>query len=428
MKSCLEIIRIIIYTLAAYLFPNLFFSNVLNIIKNNQENILFLSAFRRESELEKNLLKLNYGIFFLDYPFQKKVSGIFFGNHKEIYFNFIPKIKIMHLRIFFYKIFLKKFITFIKKKYNISKIFNFAIHYKSEFLFDQIAVTNDVKFITFHRECLYCSEAITKSITVNLKKILPFNGTKIIVHNKIVKDIFIKSKFCSGDKIEVIGPLRIDKISQHNKNLSKKRKGFKKKTVLFYIFGTGCLLNTKSSYFKEMSTDPKYGWYNLVENTFRIILENAEKFPKHEFIFKAKFASPELISLFKRMINNRNLKNVKFFTEDKNYFLLKKSDLVISFGSTTILEALMMNKSVLIPFFDEVKDSKYKKHIPFRELIKTNIGCSEKKIFNQNIRKFLNENKKFYLDKNQKKSLLFKYLSVSNELNSDKVSKIIRSI
>ena len=58
MKSCLEIIRIIIYTLAAYLFPNLFFSNVLNIIKNNQENILFLSAFRRESELEKNLLKL----------------------------------------------------------------------------------------------------------------------------------------------------------------------------------------------------------------------------------------------------------------------------------------------------------------------------------------------------------------------------------
>ena len=45
-----------------------------------------------------------------------------------------------------------------------------------------------------------------------LKKIPSYKGTKIFVHNNIVKNLFIKSNFCKKDQVAVIGPIRTDKI------------------------------------------------------------------------------------------------------------------------------------------------------------------------------------------------------------------------
>jgi len=327
----------------------------------------------------------------LDHNYQKRINGLFFGEHKESYFDFVPKINLMKIRVLFYKIYLSNFINFIKKNYNIKIIFNFAIHYKSEVFYDEISIQNEIKFLTMHRECLYCNSNIPKIMMKKLKKIPSYKGTKIFVHNNIVKNLFIKSNFCKKDQVAVIGPIRTDKILSY-----QNKKGInKKKTILFYIFGTGCVIDTNLTFGKEISTDPRFGWYNLIKNTYKLIIKIAKEYPEHNFVFKPKFGSKYFIDFHNKMTKKEKLKNIKFVILDKNYALLKRSDLVISFGSTTILETLIINKSLLVPFFDEVKNPKYKKFVPFKELVSTNIGCNNKKIFSNKLKSFLNDKKNF---------------------------------
>ena len=41
---------------------------------------------------------------------------------------------------------------------------------------------------------------------------LKYLGTKVFVTNKLVKKLFIETKFCEKSKINVIGSLRMDRI------------------------------------------------------------------------------------------------------------------------------------------------------------------------------------------------------------------------
>ena len=51
----------------------------------------------------------------------------------------------------------------------------------------------------------------TQNTILSKLKITPkYSGKKIIVHNDIVKNIFINSGFCTNEQIIKIGPLKID--------------------------------------------------------------------------------------------------------------------------------------------------------------------------------------------------------------------------
>lgn len=424
MKYLLRIIRILIYTLSSFFFPKIFFKNNCTILKKNTKNALLLTPFRRENEFEKILYDQDFGVYLLEHNFQKKINHIFFAEHKESYFEYLQKIKKMKIRIFFYKVFLGNLIKYLKNKHKIDMIINFAIHYKSEIFFDEVSTKKKIKFLTLHRECLYCNKNIENIMMKKLKKISPYKGTRIFVHNEIVKKIFIKSKFCKDNQISVIGPIRVDRLLKYK----PKKINNKKKNILFYLFGSGTLIDTDITYGREMSVDPNYGWYNLIINTYKIIISKAKNYPNHNFIFKTKFASKYFLDLHNKMTKKYKLHNIKLMTNEKNYSLLKKADLVISFGSTTILESLMLDKSVLVPFFDEVKIKKYQDFIPFKELINSEIAGKSKKNFDNKLDAFLKNKIKLKLPNRVKKNLLIRYLNTDRLPNTKKLSKTIESI
>ena len=92
-------------------------------------------------------------------------------------------------------------------------------------------------------------------------------------------------------------------------------------------------------------------------------------------MLKAKYDSKQYRNYHDNQIKRHQLSNINYLTEDKNYSLLEKADLVISFNSTTIMEAILFDKNILIPFFDEALDNKYSKYLGFKELINTNLIC-----------------------------------------------------
>ncbi len=414
MISILKFLRLILYTLLSFFY---FPKNISKSLNTKEKNILYLTPFRREEELDSVLNDSGFGIILFDHDYQKKINGIFFGNIKLKYYDYIQFINKKKIRIFLYRIFLNNLIKFLKKKYNLKIVVNFAVHYKSEFQYDHISIKNNLNFITLHRECLYSSKNSKDAILNNLKLVPKYAGTKIIVHNDVVKNIFLKSGFCEDNQIAQIGPLRIDsniKVTYEKKNENK--------TILFYIFGTGAMIQQGKTYGSDWGVD--YGWFKLLENTYNAILEIAAKYPDTRFIFKAKYDSKSYKSYHNEKLKNFNLNNVDYISEEKNFELLKKSDLVISFNSTTIVEAILFKKNLLIPFFDEASNANYLKFVGFEELRKSLQGCEKKEIFKNKLSEFIEKNKNYYVNEKERIKIMEKYIGQIDGLNSLKLKKI----
>lgn len=408
MTRLFKLFRAIFYTFISFFY---FPKNITNIFNQKDKNILLLTPFRREPDLDKVINELEFGMIFFNHDYQKKISSIFFGNNKLSYFEYINYIKDKKI-IFIYKIFLNNLVKFLKKKYNLNFVINFAIHYKSEFLFDHAFTKQKINFFTLHRECLYASKFIRERSYNNLKSTIKYSGTKIIVHNKIAKDIFISSGFCKKNQITKIGPLRIDNLSKvENTN---------NKTVIFYIFGTGTLLPNDRNWSKV----GQKGWFKLLENTYDTILNTAEKYPNIKFIFKPKFESIEYNSYHNNKVQRFDLKNIEYHTVEKNYELLKKSNLIISFGSTVIVEAAIMRKNILIPFFDEANDINYSKFIGFEEIKKSKSVCESKEALLKKLSLVIEGNHNFTFNEKERNELINNYVDDADGFNSERLKKI----
>ena len=359
-----------------------------------------LTPFRREPKLDSILNDLNIGIIHLDHNYQKKIHGIFFGTHNLGFYEHINKIKSKKIQVYLNKIYITNLLKFLKKKYKIKFVINFAIHYKSEFLYDDISNRLNLKFITLHRECLFASENIINFNMSKLKNHIRYKGHKIIVHNEICKKIFYESGFCDKEKIEVIGPLRVDDNVKFKNEIKTLKKS---KTILFYIFGTGAMIMRNHGYGSEWIEN---GWNNLLKNTYKSLIKLAEKYNECEFIFKAKFANSDFFSYHDILTKKFNGKNIKFETEEKNYSLLKRSDLVIAFNSTTVIEALLFNKNLLMPFFDEAQKIEYSKYIAYKEIKDTEIFCKSEEEFINKISNTIESKKKYFLSDLEKLKLI----------------------
>lgn len=415
MKSCLKFLRLVLYTLLSFFY---FPKNISKSLSIKNKNILYLTPFRRETKLDEVLKENGFGIILLNHDYQKKISGIFFGNLNLKYYDYIQIINQQKIKIFLYRIFINNLIKFLKKKNNLKKVINFAVHYKSEFQYDFICTKNNLDFITLHRECLYASKNSKSAILKNLKLVPKYCGTKIIVHNDIVKNIFLQSSFCDDDQITQIGPLRID----DNINIeTKKING--NKTVLFYIFGTGAMIQKGKTYGSDWGID--YGWFKLLENTYNLILDIAERYPKTNFIFKAKYDSASYRSYHDDKLKNRKLNNIYYAVEEKDYELLKKTDLVISFNSTTIVEAILFKKSLLIPFYDEASNDDYLDFVGFEELRDSVSGCKKEEILKNKLSEFIEKDRKYHISQQERIEILEKYIGQLDGLNFSRLKKIL---
>ena len=417
-----KLIRCIYYVFLSYFFK-FFFPNIIKSISNKKNNVLLLTPFRRDINFDKGIKNSGLGLLFLKTEFTQKMHGIFFLERgKYNFYDYVNKIKKQKMRVYLYGIFINNLMKYLINNYNVEIICNFAIHYKSEMFYDRYATKNRIKFITLHRECLFQTDAVKKFIFNKLKKV-KYEGTKLIVHNETAKKIFSSSGFCKKKNIDVVGPLKVDYLKE--KSLEYKKID---KSVLIYMFGNSVGISTKKSFGSEWSKKNDIGWNKMIDNLFSNIFENAKKFKKTKFIFKARYKSAEFINFYNQFLKKYNLKNTKLIFEDSDFTYRKKASIIISYGSTAIIESMIFDKSILVPFFNEVHEKKFKEYIPFKEIINTKISCNSVEQFNDKLRSNIMYNRKYCLSKKQNKYLIEKYLGPIQGSNVDKISKIIKNL
>lgn len=247
-------------------------------------------------------------------------------------------------------------------------ILSASVSYLQDYDLSKAAKNNGLKYIVLQRENF---GIVKKQAEDTFKWHDPFESSSanlIIVHNQSTKKLFQNTKLAKNLPIKALGCLRMDHYIDRLKN-----KIFKidkqKKTVTFFSFATnsGCHLaeNPRIDAFEQ-----DRGLINFFKNTHNIVINFAKQNPSIQVNIKTKWSQNWIDLIFKNWIEysgeNKFPNNCNVTAFDDPHELIIKSDLVIGFNSTTLLEACLRDIPIIIPKFDEASDI-YNDYFDFEE-------------------------------------------------------------
>lgn len=245
----------------------------------------------------------------------------------------------------------------LKRFINISAFVSFNFKYYAERELHKACKKNNIKFIACHKECNVFDGEIEYYNKI-LKNVGKFNGDLITVYNERYKKLLSKNNIFDPDKIIVTGMPRADILfDKTNKNNNH---------VLVFLISTKRSLK----YFFEANTDNKISeqeslldWDNFAQETISAIIEVARKNPGIDFIFKTKIKKDPQTITQQNIIKKSKLENCKIKYGGFSAKLIKNAKFVIGFNTTGIIESLIAQKIVLVPYFNLDSDDFKKKFI-----------------------------------------------------------------
>ena len=321
--------------------------------KRKKKNILVLYRSLGIFDIENfNDLNQSHSLFKMPRFHLKIIFHIFFKDFNHIINdnNYLTKNLHIENNKKLYRDFLSKILFYLNKKFNFSSILSFNFRYYAERELHFAAKNNKIKFVCLHKESLIFPGE-TKPYYELLKSYGKYGGDYILFYNSDLKNILSKTAITASKNLKVIGMPRADYYFR------KKIKSKSKKFILIFLINPKRMIHVmKKKYLKNLKIDLKeLNWTQSSLNLINDILNFAKKNPDVEFIFKTKKLFLEDIDLNKKsqesMVYNAKLRNCKLTFGDDSRQLIEKSRCVIGFNSTTLIEALILKKPIIVPTF-----------------------------------------------------------------------------
>ena len=322
-------------------------------IKKNKKNILLLYravAIEDFSHFNKKDKK-KISVFIFPRLHIKKIFNVFFKklNHTIDDNNYITKDPKIEQTKILYRNFLKNTLKILNRYYKFSSIVSFNFKYYAERELHFAASENRIKFIVLHKESLFFpgqAVALKKMFTSYGK----FGGDHILTYNRNFKELILSTKIASAKQVTSIGMPRAD---YYHKVRKAKKKYF---LIMVITEGTGTQYIKKKNKFtrqKNIKIDNKiYTWKKLSKLTIKNVLEFARKNPNIDFIFKTKGPIYDLKKIGLDVIfKDNSLNNCTIANKENTGSLIKDAKAVIGFNTTTLAEAMILNKTIIIPEF-----------------------------------------------------------------------------
>ena len=354
-----------------------YFLKTKKIFKNNSKkkiNVLALNHKRFMDVLKVINQNSDFQILALPFSWQSRFLLFFYNETDRNNIGLKSMNKEVQSRFYsFLQIFLNKYYKLAK----INLVIGTAIHYKQDVDWGHVSKKIGVPYIVLHKENLYASEGHIKFIAKSLKERKQFQGSHVIVHNEIVKKVWVENKFIGDKNISVCG-----KLIKNSKSTLAENSFF---DVVFFSFGPGTGIPKATKIFPERR---QVGYHNLCRITHLEIINFAIKNPDKNVIIKPKWGGNWLNYIYnlahKENIDLEKIKNLAINEKLNSFDLIKNSSVVVAFNSTTILEAALKNKFVIIPCFAEAEKKGFKETVYFREYFNLfEIAASSKDLYDK---------------------------------------------
>ena len=320
------------------------------------------------------------------------------------------------------KLYLCPFILMLRSKFDISFQLSPSVHYLQDTLYMHASKSLKLKVIVMHRE----NFGFEKYYAFNFlkkyyEKFKPCPADLIFVYNKIMKNVF-ENKVGSKSKIVISGSSRGFHLMKNIQNLENGSEN--KKTIniaiLSFIKNVGLFDEQK---LKLVGENDNGSLKNLFFNVHNFCIDFARKNKNIKLTILPKWTSHfrEINDNWKTFSNDELPPNCELIF-GRYYETLLNTDIFIAFGPSPICEAGILEKPIIVPFFDEAKLN-YQKNFNLRYYERFLEVWKEKSDLDKLISKVLNEptdkNKIYFRKKNFYKYICGKNINPENIIKNE---------
>lgn len=257
-----------------------------------------------------------------------------------------------------HRAFLRGFLSHLYKALQIDAV---AVHhYRYAPDCDWGAVSDQLGYplVLLNRENIYPTTSVQNILIDKLSMIGPFEGSSLVVHNTAARDLFVTHGFADADKVHVLGCPRMDPFLEDIERGAYQ--GDEGRIITFFGFAMGAQFERGD--IEGMFVDVHRALLNIAEahSDIRIVIklkpniirtwhaQMREYFPD----FDTTFAAQPNLAVDDRI---------------PAHDLIRQSRVVVAFNSTTVLEAAIAGRNVIIPCYGPLMRERYENTIFFRD-------------------------------------------------------------
>lgn len=332
--------------------------------------LLALSPNRFRGELESLLDTGGVQIFTLPFSVTGMLHSVFLGQaNRGLSFYARPSVDPAerHLQRRFESVMGPIFASLLDEA-RIDAVISAALHYRHDLPFGTLAEAADVPYIVCHRESLHAAKHIRQINIARWRPIGRLRVSHIIVHNESARRTFIDAGVAPPDAISALGNPRMDAYvkglaslcddSKPTPNISDRPRPLQ--VTLFSFFHGNGMGDTQPKW----SDGTTRGYVRLFEQVHAALARLAQRHPDVQFVIKTKWASEWWDKIRSAIgeagIDPDDLPNLRLSENDDVHQLIYDSTVVCGFGSSTLLEAAIAGRPVVVPVFAEAAEPDYR--------------------------------------------------------------------
>lgn len=254
-----------------------------------------------------------------------------------------------------YRAFLKQFLPRLFDRLGVDILISHHVHCRQDFDWGAVSDELGYPYLVINRENLFVSEYIRNLAHRRISRLGQFEGRYVTVHNKVAEQVISGSGYVSKNHIHVLGCIRMDRFLKRLKTFG--RPSQEKPAITFF------------TYLTRAGRGEDYGPKAQCSSVHRLLAEIAHENPAIEVIFKVK---PTFYNTWKRMFDEATanfpvavdqLDNLHISTTLPAHDLIERSNVIIGFNSTTVLEASIADRHVIVPYFGPWQEERYSEHV-----------------------------------------------------------------
>jgi hypothetical protein len=294
------------------------------------------------------LAPLNWqtGLFSLFYPSDQT-------NHQLAHHRDEPKLKACQEN---YRAFLAVFLTKLISFRKIDCIIGANYWYHQDIHWGAVAEKLGTPYVVFFKEGFRIQKPDQQLVIKQCERLGgKFEGRFLATQNEVIRNLLLSCNYVDEDNCGSIGVPRMDNFVAKLPAIQKTVLAGAKPLVTLFSFNPGIGLLEKGV--APWPENENQGWGQLFEEVHTTFVGLAVAHPEAEFIIKPKWGGKwleriaETVSSIGKELSD--IPNLKVVLDANAHDLIEKSQVVICFNSTTMLEAGVMKRAVIMPQFDE---------------------------------------------------------------------------
>ncbi len=209
-------------------------------------------------------------------------------------------------------------------------------------------------FVVLHKEGIKPPERSKMLRELFRKERGQFTGRRVLVYHQSERDHQIGGYIARPDQITIVGMPRLDRNHKWRRLAAAGGVPLRasQPTVLLLAFLPNNFLPSYSG------IDSDLAWDELCSGTYRAAILLAERNPAYDVIIRPRVHERDEVETLLDHEGARP-KNLRIVTEGEAMPLLEASWVVCGHNTTVLLEALAVNKPVVVPHFGEALDPRY---------------------------------------------------------------------